>query len=105
VITRHEEAVIATPGGMVSDAATYQLLLSECLTVWLQAQPTEHMQRVIQQGDLRPMAGNREAMDDLQRILHSRAPMYAKADLSVDTSGLSVDEALQNLLAVVRAST
>jgi XRE family aerobic/anaerobic benzoate catabolism transcriptional regulator len=86
VVALHADVVIATPGGIVSDPATFNLLLSECLTVWLQASPTEHMQRVITQGDLRPMAGNREAMDDLERILASRAPLYGKADIRVDTS-------------------
>lgn len=86
ILTRHADAVIATPGGIVSDPATFNLLLSECLTVWLQASPTEHMQRVLTQGDLRPMAGNHEAMDDLERILASRAPLYGKAAISVDTS-------------------
>lgn len=86
ILTRHADAVIATPGGIVSDPATFNLLLSECLTVWLKASPAEHMQRVVTQGDLRPMAGNHEAMDDLERILASRAPLYGKAEISVDTS-------------------
>ena len=55
---------------------------SHCYTVWLRASPEEHMQRVVAQGDMRPMAGNAEAMDDLKRILAGREPFYAKADLS-----------------------
>ena len=102
VVAQYPEAVIATPGGMVSDSATYQTLLSECLTIWLQAQPQEHMQRVVKQGDLRPMAGNKEAMEDLERILQSRAPMYGKADARLDTSGLAVGEALVRLLELVQ---
>ena len=92
-VQRHPEAVIATPGGIVSDPATFNLLLSHCFTVWLTAAPAEHMQRVVAQGDTRPMAGNSEAMDDLRRILAGRAAFYRKADLTFDTSGKSLEEA------------
>ena len=87
----YPEAVIATPGGIVSDPATFNLLLSHCFTVWLTASPGEHMRRVVAQGDTRPMAGNSEAMDDLKRILAGRAAFYRKADLTFDTSNRSVD--------------
>ena len=83
----YTDAVIATPGGIVSDAATFNLLLAQCFTVWLKASPEEHMQRVIAQGDLRPMSGNQEAMEDLKRILAGRAAFYGKADITFDTSG------------------
>ena len=82
----HPEAIIATPGGLVSDPASFNLLLSHCTTVWLQADAQDHMARVAAQGDLRPMAGNREAMQDLRSILATRAPFYSKADRRVDTS-------------------
>ena len=103
----HPDAVIATPGGIVSDAATFGLLLAQCFTVWLQASPEQHMQRVVAQGDLRPMAGhsgNREAMDDLRRILAGRAAFYGKADLAFDTTGLSLGEAYARLSAALHAA-
>ena len=93
--------ILATPGGIVSDAGSFGLLLSRCFTVWLQAAPHEHMERVQAQGDLRPMAGNREAMEDLKAILANRIPFYAKADLTFDTSGKTVDESLAGLLAAL----
>lgn len=102
VIQQYPDAVIATPGGIVSEPATFKLLLSECLTVWLKASPAEHMQRVVTQGDMRPMAGNAEAMDDLKRILVSRAPMYGKAELSLDTSGKAQDENFAQLLSLLQ---
>ncbi|MEO7400876.1 MAG: helix-turn-helix transcriptional regulator [Polaromonas sp.] len=82
----YPEAVIATPGGLVSDPATFNQLLSHCTTVWLQADPEDHMKRVAAQGDLRPMAGSREAMEDLKGILAGRAAFYSKAQYRVDTS-------------------
>jgi len=85
--------VIATPGSIVSEAETFTYLLSTCFTIWVRASPEEHMARVISQGDLRPMTGNREAMNDLRRILVNREPLYAKADVTVDTSTKSVDAA------------
>lgn len=97
----YPDAVIATPGGIVSDPATFNLLLAHCYTVWLKASPEEHMQRVIAQGDLRPMSGNREAMDDLKRILAGRAAFYGKADAVLDTSGKTADQSLAALQALI----
>ncbi|HVO87323.1 MAG TPA: helix-turn-helix transcriptional regulator, partial [Casimicrobiaceae bacterium] len=97
VIRDYPQAVIATPGGVVSDAGTFHLLLSRCLTIWLQASPEEHMNRVVAQGDLRPMAGHHEAMEDLKRILAGRHSFYAKADLAYSTSGLTLHEAFAGL--------
>jgi XRE family aerobic/anaerobic benzoate catabolism transcriptional regulator len=99
----YSDVVIATPGGIVSDPATFNELLSHCTTVWLQAQPDEHMSRVVAQGDTRPMAANPEAMDDLRRILDGRSAFYSKADHVLDTSGKSVAQSLKQLKALVAA--
>jgi len=96
-VQRHRSAVIATPGGIVADAATFNRLLDQCTTVWLQATPDEHMSRVLAQGDYRPMAGNAEAMDDLRRILAGRSPFYAKADAVVSTAGKTLDQSFAAL--------
>jgi XRE family aerobic/anaerobic benzoate catabolism transcriptional regulator len=103
-IARYPEAIIATPGGIVSDPETLDLLLAHCYTVWLQASPEEHMQRVVAQGDLRPMAASTEAMEDLRRILAGRMPFYAKADLAVDTAGAALDVSFANLRARIRGA-
>jgi XRE family aerobic/anaerobic benzoate catabolism transcriptional regulator len=79
--------VLVVGGGLVAEDETFNLLLTKCYTVWLKAQPEEHMARVLAQGDFRPMAGNEEAMQDLKRILDSRVSLYRKADAIVDTSG------------------
>jgi XRE family aerobic/anaerobic benzoate catabolism transcriptional regulator len=96
-IERHERVVIATGGSIVSEPATFDLLLAACYTVWLTASPEEHMGRVLAQGDTRPMAGNDEAMDDLRRILDNRHALYAKADAVVETGGKGVGESLREL--------
>jgi XRE family transcriptional regulator, aerobic/anaerobic benzoate catabolism transcriptional regulator len=98
----YAEAVIATPGGIVSDPATFNLLLAHCTTIWLQAAPDEHMGRVVAQGDTRPMAASKEAMDDLRRILAGRAAFYSKADFSLDTSGKDLQQSLSKLSALAR---
>ncbi len=103
VIRTHARAVIATPGGIVSEPATFNLLLTHCYTVWLKASPEEHMSRVLAQGDRRPMSGNREAMDDLKRILESRAQFYSKADKTFDTGDMPADLAFTRLLEQVPA--
>ena len=101
VLEKNERCVIATGGSIVSEPATYDLVLSACLTVWLKAAPEEHMARVAAQGDYRPMAGNREAMDDLRRILAGRAPLYAQADLTIDTEGKTAEASLDELARAV----
>jgi len=98
----YPEAVIATPGGLVSDPATFNELLTHCTTVWLQAAPEDHMKRVIAQGDMRPMAASREAMDDLKGILAGRAAFYSKADFHVDTSAQPLQETFAILSRTVR---
>lgn len=104
IIQRFPRAVIATPGGIVSDPATFNLLLSHCYTVWIKASAKDHMSRVVAQGDTRPMAGNREAMDDLKNILESRAAFYSKADQSFDTSEMTQETAFFGLMDQLRDS-
>jgi XRE family aerobic/anaerobic benzoate catabolism transcriptional regulator len=98
----YPEVVIATPGGLVSDSANFNLLLSHCTTVWLQADAADHMGRVAAQGDMRPMAASREAMEDLKRILEGRAAFYSKADLAINTSARTEDQAFAVLRTSVR---
>lgn len=102
VLKENEGAVISIGGGVVSEKETFDLLLSQCYTVWIKAQPEEHMSRVMAQGDLRPMAANSQAMEDLRRILEAREPLYRKADLLLDTSGTSVEESFVKLNAALQ---
>jgi len=98
----YPEAVIATPGGLVSDAATFNQLLAHCTTVWLQADAEDHMKRVTAQGDLRPMAASKEAMEDLKGILTGRAAFYSKAQYKLDTSSQPLEPTFVALRAIAR---
>ena len=98
----YPEAVIATPGGLVSDPATFNQLLSHCTTVWLQADPEDHMNRVLAQGDTRPMAASKEAMEDLKGILAGRAAFYSKAQLTLNTSAQGLAPSFALLRSQVR---
>ena len=98
----YPEAVIATPGGLVSDLATFNQLLTHCTTVWLQADPEDHMKRVRAQGDTRPMAASKEAMEDLKGILAGRAAYYCKAQWRINTSAQPLDETYALLRQTVR---
>lgn len=100
----YPEAVLATPGGLVSDAATFNLLLAHCTTVWLQADPEDHMGRVRAQGDLRPMAASAEAMEDLKTILAGRSAFYSKAQFRVNTSDQSLADTFGILRRTVRGA-
>src|ERR1700722_9508175 len=101
LLARDELLVLATGGGIVSEPLTFDLILSSFYTIWLKAEPEEHMARVRGQGDLRPMADDRSAMAELRTILRSREPLYARASAVVDTAGLSVDAAAARLIDAV----
>ena len=100
----YPEAVIATPGGLVSDPATFNQLLAHCTTVWLKADPEDHMKRVAAQGDMRPMAASKEAMEDLKGILAGRAAFYSKAEFRVDTSARPLEPTFLALRGVARSA-
>ena len=97
IIANHDSAVITVGGGIVSEAETFNLLLMNCYTVWVKASPEEHMSRVVAQGDLRPMEGSAEAMEDMRRILVARESLYSKADYTLDTTGRTPEECLKQL--------
>jgi XRE family transcriptional regulator, aerobic/anaerobic benzoate catabolism transcriptional regulator len=104
LIAQHAQCVIATPGGLVSDVSTFNTVLTHCTSVWLQAAPQDHLQRVQAQGDMRPMAASKEALDDLKSILAGRTTFYSKADFTLNTSAQSLEESfvlLQKMLQTV----
>jgi len=101
IIANHDSAVITVGGGIVSEAETFNLLLMNCYTVWVKASPEEHMSRVVAQGDLRPMEGSAEAMEDMRRILVARESLYSKADFTLDTTGRTPEECLNHLRTAV----
>jgi XRE family aerobic/anaerobic benzoate catabolism transcriptional regulator len=101
LLARKELTVLATGGGIVSEPLTFDLILSSFYTIWLKAEPEEHMARVRGQGDLRPMADDRSAMSELRTILKSREPLYARASATIDTAGLSVSDAAARLIEAV----
>lgn len=101
LIASPARVVLAAGGGIVAETGTFGRLLEACLTVWVRASAEEHMQRVVDQGDLRPMRDNRRAMDDLRAILESREALYSCADVVLDTAGRDVAESLAMLLAAV----
>jgi XRE family aerobic/anaerobic benzoate catabolism transcriptional regulator len=101
VIAENDAAVIATAGGIVASPETYALLLRRTHTIWIKASPQEHMARVMEQGDFRPMAQNREAMADLRAILDARGADYARAEATLDTAGKSAEQSFAQLKRLV----
>jgi XRE family aerobic/anaerobic benzoate catabolism transcriptional regulator len=101
VMTRNAAAIIETGGGLAADPETLPLLLEHSIAVWVRASPEEHMQRVIDQGDLRPMARSREAMRELKDILKAREPFYRQAHLHLTTSGKTADQSFEELLGLL----
>jgi XRE family aerobic/anaerobic benzoate catabolism transcriptional regulator len=95
-------SVIALPGGIVSSEEAFGLAKRHCTTVWLKAKPEDHMRRVLAQGDRRPMANRPNAMAELRAILAAREPLYAQADITVDTSRHDRDQAVRAILAALK---
>jgi XRE family aerobic/anaerobic benzoate catabolism transcriptional regulator len=101
IVAANESAIITTAGGIVSNPETYALLLRHSHTIWIKARPEDHMSRVMAQGDFRPMAQNRQAMDDLVAILEARRADYARAEAELDTSGDAIEQSFAKLLRLV----
>jgi XRE family aerobic/anaerobic benzoate catabolism transcriptional regulator len=101
IVATHDRAVLAVAGGIVSQPETFNYLLRNFHTIWLKAQPEEHMARVRGQGDERPMAGNPNAMAELRNILTSRETLYARAEAHVDTSQATLKESLDAVLEAI----
>ena len=101
LVARAGPMIVATGGGIVAEPLTFELLMASFFTVWLKAAPEEHMARVRQQGDLRPMADDRAAMQELKAILASREPLYGRARVTVDTSRIAVEAAADKLAAAI----
>jgi XRE family transcriptional regulator, aerobic/anaerobic benzoate catabolism transcriptional regulator len=101
VVSVRDRVLLAVAGGIVSQPDTFKYLLANFHTVWLKAEPEEHMARVRGQGDDRPMAGNPHAMAELRSILKSRELLYAQAEVHVDTSRATLKESQQALVDVI----
>jgi XRE family transcriptional regulator, aerobic/anaerobic benzoate catabolism transcriptional regulator len=101
VLAENRSVVLATGGGIVASPETYSLLKKQATTVWLRATPEDHWNRVVRQGDRRPMADHPQAMADLRALLAAREPLYAAADHTLDTSGRTVDDIVDELSAAV----
>jgi XRE family aerobic/anaerobic benzoate catabolism transcriptional regulator len=102
-LAQYPKFVMATSGSIVADPGSLELLLASCFTVWVRAEPNEHMQRVMAQGDMRPIANSGRAMDDLLSILRSREPLYAKAEAAITTSGKTPEQTMLELMSIVGA--
>ena len=101
VLREAQPLVLATGGGIVTRADTFAALRRRALTIWLRADPEDHWNRVVQQGDRRPMADHPEAMAELRRLLAARRPLYAEAAYTVETSGADTDEVVRRIEGLV----
>ena len=98
LVASNETWVVAVSGGVVHNAAAWEILQRRCTTVWLQASPEDHMQRVLDQGDTRPVRDRENAMAELRGLLEARKAYYGQCDVSVETSGRTVSQALRGVL-------
>lgn len=97
-LREHDRCVLETGGSIVTDPKLLNTLLSNCFVVWLHATPEEYMRRLIEQGDVRPMENQEDAMSDLRRILSDRHDLYTQAHASIDTNNKSIDDCVAELI-------
>lgn len=102
VLNEGTQCVIATGGGIVTSPSAMALLKARTQTIWLRAKALEHWNRVVKQGDKRPMTGRPQAMAELRRLLKDRQPLYAQADWTIDTSELSQEAVTARVLSHIR---
>lgn len=105
LVTRGDRGIVATSGSLVTDHETFELLCREAVTVWLRARPEDHFQRVIDQGDARPMASRPAAMEELRAILRARRALYERAAHIIDTSALGLERSIDRLVKIVNAAS
>ena len=103
VLADRRAMVLATGGGVVTSPETFARLREAAVTVWLRATPEEHWNRVVRQGDRRPMADHPQAMADLRALLATREPLYATADHVIDTSGAHPDKIVKTIAKALAA--
>ncbi|WP_390912124.1 shikimate kinase [Pseudosulfitobacter sp. SM2401] len=101
VIQQHERVILSVGGGIVAETETFTDLLSRFHTIWIRTSPAEHMERVRAQGDLRPMEGNPQAMDQLKALLGAREPLYGRAQAQVDTSNRPEQSSVNDVLTTI----
>ncbi len=99
----NEAAVLATGGAIVTSKDSFGLLRERAVTVWLKAKAKDHWERVVRQGDTRPMTNRANAMAELKALLSERRPLYARADHVVDTSRTTLAEAADLVVAALRS--
>jgi XRE family aerobic/anaerobic benzoate catabolism transcriptional regulator len=104
VLSEAQPCIIAVGGGLVTAAETFDLLKRRAVTVWLRARPADYWNRVMKQGDQRPMKEHPQAREALRELVSRRDPLYRQADFTIDTAGISVARAVDRVAAVIDAA-
>jgi XRE family aerobic/anaerobic benzoate catabolism transcriptional regulator len=102
LLSAHPSMVLAVGGGLVTAPDTYAMLLRLTTTIWLKARPDDCWTRVMRQGDRRPMDQHPQAREALRQLVARREPLYAKAGITVDTSSLTVRQAVDRVEKALR---
>ena len=103
ILASGRATVLAAAGGVVNEPATWETLLSRATVVWLKARPEDHWNRVVAQGDRRPMADNPDALAQLRAMLAARERLYVQAHHAIETAGRTPAEVVEAVVAAVGA--
>ena len=96
-VIRGDQHVIATGGGAFLDPENRRLLKAIGPVVCLTAHPKTILERVKPTLATRPLLAAEPSLARIQQLMEQRAPAYAKADLTIDTTGLAVDEIVERV--------
>ena len=94
--------VLALGGGAFVDPETRAQVLEKATSVWLQADIDTLFNRVSRR-DTRPLLHDPDPRGVLERLLESRTPAYAEADIHVDASASSHQTTLDTILQALQA--
>ena len=111
-VSRGDNQVIATGGGVVVNRENVKELKHDGWIVWLDGHPEvlkERMDIEQQAGNIRPSLTGADPLAEIQEVMNTRRPMYEEAaDFMVDTTTLSIPEAaaliIENLPPQLRAN-
>lgn len=94
--------VLATGGGAFIDPATRSLIARRAVSVWLRADLDTLFQRVLRR-DNRPLLKAGQPRAILADLIERRYPIYAEADLIVDSGEGSPELTVRRVLAALAA--
>jgi shikimate kinase len=94
--------VLATGGGAFIDNETRQQIRNSAVSVWLRV-PLDVLAARVGRRDTRPLLRNGDPREILENLLRDREPIYAQADIIMDTESSPHAGAVEKIISDLRA--